>query len=164
MQFPQLLKQSLIQGGHLGGGRGYFHQICITGVAQLNLHFVETYLNTPQWLFLTWHNKETARTSKWFTIERKEGNSHPLTASRHISAKSSKLLEELSSVCHAPSHLFCHHHLTCFVIIIISQLSLSSSITIIISQLSLSQPGQHLSRVHLFLHQCRSTSQKPPST
>ena len=42
---------------------------------------------------------------KHFKIERSEGNSHPLTASGHISAESSKLLEELSSVCHAPSHL-----------------------------------------------------------
>ena len=37
-------------------------------------------------------------------------STHPLTASGHISTKSRKLLQELSSVCHAPSHLGFQHH------------------------------------------------------
>ena len=79
----------------------------------------------------------------------------PLTTSRHISSKSCKLLKELPSVCHTPSHLcvvstsstpsssshncHCHHH----------HHSHHLPVIIVIIIIALSQHGLHLSRVHL---------------
>ena len=48
VQFPQLVQQPLIEGGHLERGKVYFHQIFITRGAQLNVRIFATNLNAPQ--------------------------------------------------------------------------------------------------------------------